>query len=198
MGQAKAASASPAPVDAASGPAASVVAVVAKSDGQRQLVEVRASGPEVAAACGVSKQSVACWRNGSKVPGPEARAKLAERYGIAVASWDVAVGSTSIAGVPSAPTLPSKADLIDREIAYVERIAHDDGIPPSVRVRYQVELNKLIVEAQKRDERERTLLQNPKLQRVLVTVLEACAPWPDAYRAVGEALLRLREKDRAP
>ena len=57
-----------------------------KSEGQRLLREVDATGPEIAARVGVTKQSVSYWRRGEKVPDAGQRAILQLAYSIPAAS----------------------------------------------------------------------------------------------------------------
>ena len=60
------------------------------NQGQRELARVDATLSVIGAAIGVSKQAVARWKDGSKVPGPASRVAIAKVYGIPAPSWDEA------------------------------------------------------------------------------------------------------------
>lgn len=204
-----------------------------RSEGQRLLVAIPGSSADIGRKVGVTKQVVACWRRGSKMPSDAVRSKLEAVYRIPVAAWDRAPGvgaeppppqaapSSSptgharglLAGAAEVLRAAGRMDLaaavdaaaparrLDREIAYLEELAHDPELAPTVRVRYQVELDKLLVEAERRDEREReraeSLVTDPRVARILTAVLEAIAPHREAFDAAEAALAKLRAEEAA-
>lgn len=84
------------------------------SEGQRQLRELDVSQREIGAAVGVAHQTAGRWLNGTKAPGPDHRAKLAQVFGVAAELWDRAPTASeprTLAG-DLAVTLRARADAI--------------------------------------------------------------------------------------
>lgn len=184
----------------------------ARSEGHRLLAALADTGPVIAAAVGVSRQVVAQWRSGRKVPSGPVRDRLEERFGIPARSWD-AVANSAPTRVPAAPQAPAPpADEagppdndLEESIREARKHAKDPGLRPEVRVRYLAELNKaLITRAKMREDarqaeraREQKLTRHPRAARVFAALFDAIAEWPDALRAQQAALERLRAEEDA-
>jgi transcriptional regulator with XRE-family HTH domain len=182
-----------------------------RSEGHRLLAKLTASGPDIAKAAGVSRQVVAEWRAGRKVPGAHARENLEARFRIPASAWDSTPG-VAIDGKPAAARSreePAAAiaveDGLEDSIRECRQSAADETLRAEVRVRYQAELNKLLIaRAKMRDDqraaeraREQKLTRHPRSVRIFATLFEAIAAWPDALRAQQEALERLRAEEDA-
>lgn len=59
-----------------------------RTEGQRLLRLLTASGAEIARKVGVSAPLITYWRKGDKLPGPDKRRALEEHWGIPAAAWD--------------------------------------------------------------------------------------------------------------
>lgn len=171
---------------------------VPKSEGQRLLVASTDSHGDVARAVGASKQIVSCWRRGSKVPAPEARAKIEAAYGIPVTAWDRVPSSpgTAVAVAVQLPPDLSKGSTLDeivRAQQMIEGLFYDPSIAAIVRVKFVDPLAKILA-LKARVEREREFLEDrivrehPEFARLTKALFEALRPWPDAVRAVREAI----------
>ncbi len=178
-----------------------------RTEGQRRLLEVPDSLSVIAAAVGVGKTVVSYWRSGEKLPGPGPRARLREAYGIEPADWERVPGarpaparaassssSASSAG-PAAPPAgkPTTIAEVDEQLRMLRELQEEPGLVPSERVRLADSMGKLLA-IKARLERDAELLEDrivrehPFYGRLEATILAALRPFPDAARAVADAL----------
>lgn len=120
------------------------------NDGQTRLLAVTDSLAVIAERCGVQKPAVSSWRTGAKVPGEEARGRLASEYGIPVTAWDALPG---VAGEPARETvlaavergaLPSTPEMLDEQITTLRRAAEAGDMTASEVVRCADAMGRLL------------------------------------------------------
>ncbi|MBZ0120873.1 MAG: hypothetical protein K8H88_28015 [Sandaracinaceae bacterium] len=173
-----------------------------RSEGQRLLQAVPASHAEIAAALGTTKQAVSYWRRGNKTPDLANRLVLRDRYGIAPDAWEQ-LPSTAAAGAPAAaaPPMPVRTgsettlDEVELQLAQLHQIQAGSLIA-SERVRLADAVGKLLA-LKARLERERELIEDrivrehPVWKRIRERLTATLRPFPDAARAVAQALEEL-------
>jgi hypothetical protein len=192
-------------------------AALARTEGQRLLRLLPHSLAVIGSAVGVTKQAVAFWRGGDKLPEERARRRLQAEYGIPVETWG------------RAPLLPELDDDDEDEDAGTEepsenepedegeidvmhelgklarqqrRSASDSKLTARERQAAQAELSRTLQTlARLRREHElsegRYVRQHPAWIKMRTVVLRALLPHKEAARDV-EAALRALEDDDAP
>lgn len=186
----------------------SAAAPVLRTEGQRLLLAVDGSHTTVAARIGATKQSVSYWRRGEKAPGPKARAALLEAYGIEPAAWEAQPGSPPPQSstrskrtrapspppkVPGRPSGASTLDEVEVQLGILRELQRNESLLPSERVRLADSVGKLLaIRARlERDQElleERIVLEHPFWGRLKSTIVRALEPYPEAARAVADAL----------
>ncbi len=166
---------------------------------------------EIAAKIGTAKQVVHRWRRGEKVPGAGPRLRLRDTYGIAPAAWEQ-VPDREAVGPPPPPAPPpasrAKAaaasaspprsgkptlDEVIAELEYLHELRRDENLIASAKVRLSDSISKNLA-LKARLEREQELLddrivrEHPMWLRIKDALRGALKPYPDAARAVAEAL----------
>lgn len=178
----------------------------ARTEGQRLLVELSASGPDIARAVGTTKQTVSRWRSGQKSPAADARAKLEAAYRIPVSSWDRVPGAAAPSGQLAAATAAADAltrrstlEDVERVQAFLEKLFYDPALTPIVLMKFVDPLTKVLNlrRAVERDreaaERERTfrdartVREHPEFARLVRLVIGAIHTAED-LRRVRDAL----------
>jgi hypothetical protein len=173
-----------------------------RSEGQRRLCAVLASLSlsQVALAAGCSsKQSVANWKAGTKVPDQHFREALEARYGIQSQSWAQEPGSADGGqGRPPEPVAapsakPSTMADVDALIAFLrtelesptilarERVKLSGSMTSALALRHRLEREQELSE-------DRIVREHPAWKRVHAAILDAVRPYPEAARAVAKAL----------
>lgn len=191
--------------------ATAAASIEPRTEGQRLLLEVNGTHAEVGARIGASKQSVSYWRRGEKIPGAKARAALREAYGIEPAAWELRPGAgdaaPSAASPESLPPQPPRAprartmtlDEVVAELDYLHDLRRDGKLMPSEKVRLSDSISKNLA-LKARLERDQELLEDRIVRehpmwkvRIKPAILGALKPYPDAMRAVAEALAEVGE-----
>jgi|ERR1041384_2475166 hypothetical protein len=150
-----------------------------------------------AAKLGCSPRIVSGWRSGQKIPNERSRATIERAYGIARALWDKAPSGAPASG--SAPPPPT-SDTAARESAEARLRAQltrlkEQRADPALTERGRLELEKLELAASRALARaeglelsERKILSSVAWRRVRDRVVVALEPYPEAMRAVANAL----------
>lgn len=186
----------------ARGTDAPALGVTVTNEGQRLLLALKAKRAEVADACGVSGPLVSQWKSGSKRPTGAARRALADTYGIDPGAWDRAPGTTGASSLPAGskapPALPAdgcKPTTLGEVVEQLEllRAMRSEDLVHSERLKLEDTIQKVSA-LKARLEREAELFEDravkaaPFWRRVRAKIAEALKPYPDAARAVAEAL----------
>jgi transcriptional regulator with XRE-family HTH domain len=175
-----------------------------QSEGQRQLRALTHSAGELAERIGVSRQTVNYWRTGQKTPGPEMRAAIERATAIPAQSWertpvDRPSPRPAKAPLPSAPlppvTLsgrPSTLDEVTQLLGDLDADAEGDILPSELaRIRdtkTKALALKARIEAQDALFEAAAITKHASWKRLRATMLDALRPFPDAARAVADAL----------
>ena len=146
-----------------------------RTEGERRLRAVDESTSQVAARLGKSKQTVSCWRRGTKLPSPASRALLEEAYGIERTAWDrtpaKVKAKTAKAKAPKEPPAkaappppprpesPTLLQEVEWELAVLRQLSEDKDLSASVRARLSDSRTKLI-SLRARLEREQELVED--------------------------------------
>lgn len=188
----------------------------ASTEGQRLLLELRVKRAEVADACGVSGPLVSQWRSGKKRPSAAGRRVLEETFGIPAGAWDLAPGSQVTPSVPPAgnpvpapapAAVPSPSlgagrlttiEGVNREIDLLEEM-REENLMPSERIKLSDTAGKFYairarIEKDAELYEDRVVKAAPFWRRARSAILEAVRPFPDAARAMAEALEELERE----
>ena len=174
-------------------------ASVARSEGHRMLMGVTGSLQQIADAIGASKQAVAWWRTGARIPEERWRVKLQARYSIPPDAWDRLPGDGPVARVewfPSEDLEPSALDDCNRLLKLLraqlnrpdllgrERVQLGDAFARALSQKERLEKAREMLEA-------RTIREHPEWRRLKRLIIDALLPHPAASKAVEEAILRV-------
>lgn len=175
-----------------------------RSEGQRMLCHVIGPLDAIAAECEAkSKQSVLDWRNGTARPSHAARARMWAAFGIPVAAWDTPPHALPVvpdapAGEAFDPDAPAASTLDECRalIAVVKRDRMRPNIGTGERVRLsaaEAQLLKLRAELELRHElsEDRYVREHPAWLRAKREIARVLVQYPEAARAVAEALSKL-------
>lgn len=191
----------PPPVDPSSGDGHATVATVVRTEGQRMLLCVTGSLEALAGEIGVkSRQSIADWKAGTKIPNPSARARIHAALGIPAHAWSVMPG-TDLTGRPDlaapvdAASSPSTLDDCLALLAVIRRDRMQPGLVAGERVKLaDAEARILALRARLEQAAElsetRYVRDHPAWQRLHVLLVEALEPHPAAAQAVADAIAR--------
>lgn len=188
--------------------------VIVRSEGQRLLMAAPGSTSEVGNNIGVTRQAVADWRCGNKVPNAASRAALWSAYQIPAQAWvrmpDDGSEPAPTNGHPPAPapaaqlteqasstlSSPTTLEETDRLLASIRLHASDKQLMPNDRVRLADAEGK-ILSLRHRMQRDTDLLEDriirehPAWQRVRGEIARVLARHPQAADEVADALDRL-------
>lgn len=180
-----------------------------RTEGAIALVRLGQSQPTIAAALGVGQNTVCQWQNGDRLPMAKHRIAIERHFKIDRALWERPfVSSVRTPAAPSAPSNGSTprastafdlADLIAKEVRDLVTPCDEKGYTARERVASLKAAAGLLRElAEYTGERfeieERKVLRSPAWKRIQGAVTTALAPFPEAAKAVGEALLALDEE----
>lgn len=171
-----------------------------RSEGQRLFAAIKGSQQQVADEIGATRQAVAWWRNGSRIPEERYRVKLHARFAIPPDAWERVPGdtSTTTAAVEWFPTSgePSALEDCARLLALLrsqlnrpdllgrERVQLGDAFARALAQKERLERAREMLEA-------RTIREHPEWQRLKRLVIAALLPFPEASRAVEAALVKV-------
>jgi len=173
-------------------------APVLRSEGQRMLLHVSGSLLAIGQAVGVkSPQTVLKWRNGVSVPGPEVRAQMQVALGIPIQAWlrrptEDKADEAQLDELPVQSSLDECLDLL----LVIRRDRNQPNLLPGERsklVDAEARILKLRSDLELRAElsEDRYVREHPAWLRVRNELARVLAPFPDAARAVADALERL-------
>lgn len=166
---------------------------MAKSKGQKLLLEVNASHREVASLVQSTKQTVSCWRNGSKKPGKKNRASLHQAFGIEPHLWDCKPGDdhedSSVSTANGHAKVKGEGDPANQQVwmpvtQLLEELTRP-GVSESDRIRLVRALKNRLDEPKSEAE---IVMNHPAWMRVRVAIWKALKPYPEATKAVAGAL----------
>lgn len=172
-----------------------------RSEGAVLLARVGSTQEEIAAATGIHRVRIAQYKSGQRMPGPVNRKKFKKHYGIPEASWD-----KSPKGEPATPSLHTstnggsvlaRAERLQNMVdELLDKLNNDAKTTPLEKAKVMAStagtitlLGKLTGES--REISEARIIRLPAFRRVVDRMKEALRPWPEAARAVGEALKEL-------
>ncbi|HYG67928.1 MAG TPA: hypothetical protein VD838_09720 [Anaeromyxobacteraceae bacterium] len=175
-----------------------------RSEGQRLLLALDDSLATVAkVACVGSRTTVKRWRDGSRQPESEQRRHLKRAYGIPLEAWDCAPakedakeldGDEVDQGGALAAEVPASSAAHFLELMQEVRAARTGtNLAPLERLRAIEREGSLRTQYERARGadlaiEERIVREHPHWHRFEEVVLKALAPWPDAARAVVEAI----------
>lgn len=169
---------------------------------------------EIASRIGCSQAVVCLWLSGGRVPQLEHRAALKRAYGIPTVAWKQEPPATDPVKKKKPSTVPPDADDAvddDVEIAQLAKIYRRSLVTVSKKLeegrskmtsdeildalekatRIIKSLSALTGEGQEVNEAK--IMRLPAYQRVREATMRSLAPWPDALKAVIEALEHLTD-----
>ncbi len=183
------------------------------SAGSVALKQSGRSLKQIARETGCSYSQAGLWSSGHRKPPDTWRAKLKKHYGIASEAWDeappTAGGLLARLGAPPseppqappAPGLPTTvrgaAESMIKQIRELqEKAATDPLLTPDERGKTLARAATILTSVARLtgeagDIPEAKILRTPAWGRIRDAMLVALTPWPDALRAVGEAVARL-------
>lgn len=200
------------PADSASTGVDTPQPAVDMTEGQRLLREVPGSLADLAAAIGCSRQTIANWRSGSKVPDDAHRAKACTAWAIPPDAWDHAAGTpTPVAVVgrrraapeqvsprgdtapPDTASTPTTLEDCLSLLGSIRTARDRPNLSSEARLKYiSAEGRILTLRARLEQEQQlledRIVLEHPMWQRLKRTLVRVLAPYPDAAQAVATAL----------
>lgn len=164
------------------------------------LLHVSGSLVAIAKAIGVkSPQTVLHWRNGRSIPSPELRAQMQVVLGIPIQAWTKRPGgaegeATSSPGEEVAPGTSLQECL--ELLAAIRKDRHQPNLLPGERSKLidaEARILKLRSDLEMRAElsEDRYVREHPAWLRLRNVIADALDPYPDAARAVADALERL-------
>lgn len=169
-----------------------------RSEGQRMLLHVSGSLLAIGKAVGVkSPQTVLKWRNGASVPGPEVRAQMQVALGIPIQAWlrrpaEVQADEPQVDEVLPQSSLDECMELL----VVIRRDRNQPNLLPGERsklVDAEARILKLRSDLELRAElsEDRYVREHPAWLRIRNELARALVPFPDAARAVADALERI-------
>lgn len=184
--------------------------ITAATEGQRQLRDLGATTRAIAKRAGVSVGLAAQWRTGEKLPPEAKRKKLESLFGIPAKSWDrrpeseaptaAAEETSSSTAAAAAVVLPPDGsdtlELTNLALASIRATLARGNLSEAASARTQDSLTKLL-SLRARLERDQELLDDrivrdhPQWARIKEAIRNAVEPFPDAARAIHEALEKL-------
>jgi len=179
-----------------------------RSEGQRMLLHVEGTLTAIANEIGArSPQSVLDWKHGKRVPAPEARARMQAVFGIPIAAWSMMPKTVVLdAGAPQLPPsmaladpnapIPSTLDSCLRLLATIQRDSCNPHLLAAERVKLvdaEARILKLRADLERNAEltEDRYVRDHPAWHKCKRAIAAALVPFPEAARAVTDALERL-------
>jgi len=167
----------------------------AKTEGQRELVELGGTEAEIAAKLGCGAAVVGHWRRGRRVPGEAHRHKLELLFGIPRRAWDVAPGAPlpSVAPESAAGSDGDTLEITKRQIDSILAALKDEALTDGAAAKLRDTLAKLLalrarLERDQEMAEDRAVREHPAWAALKAAILRALEPYPEAAAAVAEAL----------
>lgn len=173
-------------------------APVLRSEGQRMLLHVSGSLMAIGKAIGVkSPQTVLKWRNGVSTPSPEVRAQMQVVLGIPIQAWLRRPADQDAPESDVAEQLPqsSLAECMEL-LTVIRKDRQQPNLLPGERsklVDAEARILKLRSDLELRAElsEDRYVREHPAWLRIRSELSRALSPFPEAARAVADALEKL-------
>lgn len=174
-----------------------------RSEGQRMLLYVTGSAHAIAAEVSVrSAQSIVDWRSGKRMPSVEARARMQDAFGIPIEAWSQAPSNGEAAAAAPAPLadpnapIPSSLEACLSLLSQIQRDRVTPNLLPAERVKLadaEARILKLRADLERSAEfsEDRYVRDHPAWLRVRREIAHALEPFPEAARAVADALERM-------
>lgn len=169
-----------------------------RSEGQRMLLHVSGSLKAIGNAIDVkSPQTVLRWRNGDKMPNTEARARMQVVFGIPIQAWSKRpAGSELDAADDYEERLPQTSEHLEELLHTIRRDRSQPNLLMSEKTKLinsEAGMLKLRADLQARAElsEDRYVREHPAWLRVRNEIARVLAAFPEAARAVADALERL-------
>jgi transcriptional regulator with XRE-family HTH domain len=178
------------------------------TEGRRLLLAVPGSLAELAAQVGCSRQTVANWRRGLKLPEPHHRAKIFAAWAIQPEAWALEPASADTAqatpkasaanghGNGSAHIAGPQASTLEGCLTLLESIREErrrEGLHPAERVRLAGTEAQILALRARLEERaslleHRIVLEHPTWHRLKLLLVRVLVRHPAAAQEVAEAL----------
>lgn len=175
-----------------------------KTEGSILLAKVDLQQAQIAGRLDVTPAIVSGWLSGKRRPSVVSRSAIEEVFAIPADAWDRAkpdAASQSIAAPASAtatvtPTLPRASTMTAAEkvAAYehiVDRCIEEVRNSPNAKESKVLELGRMLMHVRKlrgEEVQEVKVLRHPKWFELRTMIITALSPYPDAMRAVIDAL----------
>jgi transcriptional regulator with XRE-family HTH domain len=173
-------------------------APILRTEGQRMLLHVSGSLVNIGKAIGVkSPQTVLRWRNGDRIPTPEIRAQMQIAFGIPIQAWTKLPATREAEPVPEVSDLPQTSLNECLELlAVIRKDRMQPNLLPGERTKLvdaEARILKLRSDLEMRQElsEDRYVREHPAWLRVRNELSRTLMAFPEAARAVAEALERL-------
>lgn len=173
---------------------------VARSEGSRRLT-LAGSLAKTAKAAGLDVRTVARYRSGERTPTDATRQALEASLGIPPSAWDEPPQDAPApeASAPEEPDEPIELhESAGRDLAvrHLERVRALRASATSTTERLRlIEAERRAIEMVGRFNRELStaidesrILESPKVRAAFTAIVEAIAPWPDAFAAAQAAI----------
>jgi hypothetical protein len=174
-----------------------------RTEGQRLLLAVPGTLELIGDSIGATRQAVLLWRQGARLPGPQWRRSIHERFGIPPEAWGrtpLAPGETlqplRFDDGPGDGPEPSALDDVARLLRLLRRQLDQPGLLARERAQYADAFARALAQKE-RIERERAMLEDrtirehPKWKRLRTAIIDALIPHPEAARDVEAAIARV-------
>ncbi len=176
------------------------------TEGQRLLLDVDDTEAAIAGRLGVGLAIVGHWKRGRRLPDDGSRHRLELLLGIPRASWNILPGAAQAATTTTTatPTLPpgqmtttqlaTTLDIANARIDSITAALREKGLADTSRSRYEGTLAKLLglrarLERDQEMLEDRIVREHPAWARTKAAVLAALKPFPEAAKAVADALV---------
>lgn len=178
--------------------------MINRSKGAILLARIGVTQEEMAAETGIHQTRISNYLTGIRKPGPGRRRLFLRRYKVPIESWDEAPDAkATLARTSPSPAPPPVVDVQARALRLqsmvdetLDRVMRNKKTTPLERTKVLASaattiavIGKLTGDAQQISEQR--IARLPAWRRIKDEMMRALTPWPDAMRAVGEALVRL-------
>jgi transcriptional regulator with XRE-family HTH domain len=182
-------------------------AFVLRSEGQRMLLAVTGSLTAIAKDLGCrSPSAIHHYREGKRTPTPEMRARMYTAYGIPVEAWSVRPGGLSepeaaleVAQSAAPAGAPSTLEDCLALLAVIRGERQQRGLLASERVKLATAETQILslrsrLEQAAEFAEARYVLEHPAWIRLRRVIVQALEPYPDAAKAVRDAIARMETR----
>lgn len=178
------------------------------NEAQRRLIEAGVTLGQLAGATEKSRQAASGWMSGKKLPTPETRDMIAARWPECQQGlWDVIPSKTKRATTPPPPPPPEDegddADMsfvgrlrahavrVEREMAEAKTEGRMQDLVKLMTLKQKILMDGAKFTGELTAAEESRLTRSAKFVAIKMALAKALAPYPDAGKAVEDALLAL-------